>query len=211
MVVTSKQPRSSDLTGFSCGEWTVISHCVGAYWVCRCSCGFATSVYRASLIKGLSTKCKKCGMKHATKHGMYGTKIYRIWNGIKNRCLCKTHHSYPEYGGSGIGMDKEWELFSNFYRDMGDVPDGMSIDRIDGSKGYYKENCRWATPKDQTRNRGNTIKFDIDGVIKPMSEWCEIYGISYTCVRNRIRKGWSYKEAICTIAKPRKPNKPKQE
>lgn len=94
------------------------------------------------------------------KHGMYKTRIYAIWSGMKNRCLCKGFSNYGKYGAKGITVSEDWMDFRNFYRDMGESYfDGATLDRIDNDKGYSKENCRWATYLEQSRNRSNSRLF----------------------------------------------------
>jgi hypothetical protein len=87
------------------------------------------------------------------KHGMTGTRVYRSWWDMKHRCNNVDNRHYKDYGGRGITYCAEWEDFINFYNDMGDMPEGLSLDRIDNNQGYCKENCRWATPKEQASNR----------------------------------------------------------
>lgn len=91
-----------------------------------------------------------------TKHGHSGkspSPTYISWTQMKQRCTNPKFHDYKKYGAVGIGFCKEWESFSAFLADMGERPEGKSLDRIDNSLGYTKENCRWATPKEQTDNR----------------------------------------------------------
>lgn len=81
------------------------------------------------------------------------TPTYQSWRAMKTRCTTKTSSQYHRYGGAGISICSEWLTFENFLADMGERPPGTSIDRIDNTKGYFKENCRWATAKTQARNR----------------------------------------------------------
>ena len=136
----------------------------------RCDCGTEKTVYLYDMQKG---KVKSCGclnqelrVERATTHGMTNTKIHRTWKNIRSRCLNKDNPSFVDYGGRGISICKEWDDFENFYRDMGEVPKGKSIDRIDNSKGYSKENCRWATPQQQSLNKRiyKANKLNITGV-----------------------------------------------
>lgn len=87
------------------------------------------------------------------RHGLTGQKIYVVWTAMKQRCQNKNRADYPRYGGQGITVCKRWQKFDNFYADMGDPPKGMSLDRIDNTKGYKPSNCRWATNSGQTCNR----------------------------------------------------------
>ncbi len=81
---------------------------------------------------------------------------YNSWRAMKARCKYKSHWMYSHYGGNGITYDPRWETFLNFLQDMGERPKGTTLDRIEGDKGYCKENCRWATPAMQAFNRSTT-------------------------------------------------------
>lgn len=86
-------------------------------------------------------------------HGMSGTAEYRVWGNMKSRCQNINHPDYKDYGGRGITVCEEWQLFINFYKDMGKRPDGFVLDRRDNEKGYYKDNCRWVTQAVNLANR----------------------------------------------------------
>lgn len=86
-------------------------------------------------------------------HRKSKTPVHNTWHNMKQRCLNKNHKNYKDYGKRGITVCEKWLTFEGFYEDMGDRPDGMTLDRIDNNKGYFKDNCRWATKKDQARNR----------------------------------------------------------
>jgi hypothetical protein len=100
-------------------------------------------------------------MPHRLKptHGMSRTRTYFIWKQMVARCSNPKLKDYPSYGGRGIAVSEEWRSFENFYRDMGERPPGLSIDRIDNDKGYCKENCKWATRSEQRRNRRDALKY----------------------------------------------------
>lgn len=106
-------------------------------------------------------------------HGYYGTRTYRVWANMKTRCQNTNSTSYPYYGAKGITVCSRWQSFENFLADMGEAPEGRTLDRVDGSKGYSLENCRWATLQQQSWNRkahlGNTS--GVKGVRKERGRW----------------------------------------
>jgi hypothetical protein len=117
------------------------------------------------------------------------------------RCHTPSASGFHKYGAKGLKVCDLWRnSFEEFLKDMGDPPEGLSIDRIDNSKGYFKENCRWATLKEQSRNKTTNIYLTIDGVQKTLVEWVEIYspiyGLKYQTVKDRISRKWDAKEAL---------------
>lgn len=131
-----------------------------------------------------------------TTHGMKSTPTYLSWERMKQRCLNKNHDRYPLYGGRGITICDEWLSFDKFYEEMGDRPDGCSLDRIDSNDGYYKKNCRWATQKEQCRNKRNNTLITCNGVTKCLVEWSEELGIGRTTIKWRLDHGWPVERAL---------------
>lgn len=124
--------------------------------------------------------------KHHEYHGMSTTKTYGVWADMKKRCLNTNYEYYKDYGGRGISISDEWMSFANFYNDMGDKPEGMSIDRVDNNGGYCKENCRWATTKEQGNNKRNTVYVVYNGEIISIGNLSMLIGIHVSLLYRRI-------------------------
>lgn len=108
---------------------------------------------------------------------------------------------YHRYGGRGISVCDRWvgrDGFDNFLSDMGEQPDGLTLDRIDNDKGYSKENCRWVDRKVQNRNTGRNRLIEIEGASKCLEEWAEVSPVSSHCIAKRLRRGWPAKDAVFT-------------
>lgn len=127
------------------------------YWLFKCDCGKEKILRVGSVKNGSIKSCgclrKKLMLKKFRTHGMCTTKIYEIWSSMKKRCLNKNNEHYKDYGGRGITICDKWLKFENFFKDMGEVPKGLTLDRKNNNKGYYKNNCRWANWKQQANNR----------------------------------------------------------
>lgn len=174
------------------------------FWKCLCECGNTKDVSSSCLRTGQTKSCgclfldvaaAKGKAKH--KHGMTETSTYRSWGGMKQRCYNPNNHKYLLYGAIGITVSDDWlNSFEKFLEDMGECPAGMSLDRIDVTKGYCKENCRWATQKQQQNNRRNNVIITIGEKPMTLSEYCEANGLSKDKVQRRLSKGWSQERAV---------------
>lgn len=128
------------------------------FWTCLCDCGNTLSV-RSYCLRKQRTKscgCYKADLDHSQdniKHGMYNTRTYHTWEGMKQRCLNPKATRYPDYGAVGISVCDRWLDFSNFLEDMGERPKGKTLDRINPFGNYEPGNCRWATPLEQQHNQ----------------------------------------------------------
>jgi len=119
-------------------------------------------------------------------HGMYHTPFHNSWRSIKARCKGTSGQSSKrKYFDKGITYCSKWETFKGFCDDMLESYEhGKTVDRIDNSKGYSRDNCRWATPKEQNNNRTNNIIINYEGQEKTLSQWAEYLGVKFSCIRN---------------------------
>ena len=165
--------KCNDLTGQVFGFLRVIERAENArngrvMWLCECSCSEDRVTVRADHLKsGATTSCGCVHKESARLVGKsnlrYGDRdrpnrsrgpTYNSWSAMKRRCTDSLHEKWPIYGGRGISVCDRWlESFENFLEDLGERPAGTSIDRIDNDLGYFKENCKWSTPKEQANNR----------------------------------------------------------
>lgn len=136
----------------------------------------------SSVKNGHSNMCVSCNGKKRPanyRHGKDGSKVYLAWNAMRERCKNKNNPNYKNYGARGITYDERWELFDNFYEDMGEPAKGYTLERIDNERGYYKENCKWATWKEQANNtrRNRLVKYNGDKYT--VSQLADKLGISW--------------------------------
>src|SRR5690606_30184289 len=194
-----------DLTGQQFGDLTVIEYAGSikglAFWKCQCKCGGEKVTRGISLRKGDTTSCGCAFIRTITKHGAtVGSKTseYTVWSGMKHRCLNPDAKFFSHYGGRGITVCERWMKFENFLEAMGPRPKGFTLERIDNSKGYSKENCVWASRKQQSNNNRRNRVIEVDGVSKTATQWAEQRGIRPGTILNRLFKGWSPVEAVST-------------
>jgi len=129
---------------------------------------------------------------------------YQAWQNMRARCNNKNTPYYKNYGGRGITVCKRWDNFKHFYSDMGDRPEGASLDRIDNNKGYSPENCRWATWREQHDNTRKSVKIFYKGKKRNLSEIGRLTGLDPKMLSKRLKRGWSVTDTISR--KPRKKN-----
>lgn len=206
-----------DLTGMKFGALKVLRKDEGktdssksCYWVCECDCGNIVSRRTSTLKlaqKGAMPNCGCIDKKRLLscslsmkKHGMTNTRIFSVWGNMLDRCNNPRNNEYYLYGGRGISVCNEWRNdFKSFYgwaMDNG-YKTGLSIDRIDVNGNYEPSNCRWATIKEQIRNRRNTRFVEVDGKIKTLGEISEEYMVDYAKLYKKVvGKNMNIKDAI---------------
>lgn len=168
-----------------------------------CECGKEKIVKRTHLKSGRVRSCgcmRDDAVRSRAKHGHTSggkfTRAYTAWANMISRCTDKNRPQYDDYGGRGITVCKQWEDFENFLADMGEPPDGMSLDRKDNNKGYCPDNCRWATRKEQSRNKRNNRLVTCNGKTQCVAAWAEESGIDQRTLHDRLSYGWTIDKVV---------------
>lgn len=172
---------------------------------CRCKCGVELNVLNIHLKSGHTQSCG-CWQREATSqsrttHGQCRyyrrSRAYKSWCHMIGRCNNPTDSSYERYGKAGRNVCARWHKYENFFSDMGECPPGLTIERINNKKGYYPENCCWASRKEQSRNTSRNRIITVNGVTGCLSELCEMFHKNYWSTYHRIfRKGWPVNRAF---------------
>ena len=166
---------------------------------CVAECGYCGKQWEVQALGLLRLKSCGCQNLRSAKHGQTDSRAYKTWISMRSRCLKESDPNYFRYGGRGITVCDEWrDDFQAFWAYMGDPPKGMSIDRIDNEKGYEPGNVRWATNKQQMRNRRCNRWLVVDGVKMTLSQAAEELGhVNASSISKRIEKyGMSHEEAV---------------
>lgn len=171
---------------------------------CECDCGGEKIVKMGCLKNGYTSSCGCLWREQAIKniprtHEMSASREYWIWKSMKARCLNPNNASFNRYGGRGISVCERWMKFDNFYSDMGDAPSRLTLDRKDNNGNYEPGNCRWATYKQQQRNRSSNHRIAHNGTTKSMVEWSEDLGISYNTIQGRHSSGYPEQELLSPL------------
>lgn len=188
-------PKFIDLTGQRFGNWLVLKKAISDNhgndrWFCRCGCGLEKVVVGNNLRRGGSQQCSSCAK---IIHGFAKTKLYKVWICMIDRCENSNHLQYEKYGGRGIKICSEWHNFIVFRKWALEhkYKYYLTMDRINNEKGYFPENCRFATSREQQRNRRDNRYLKIGNEVKLLCEWAEKTGINYQVLWQRIKRGWS--------------------
>lgn len=222
MSMISIAPQALDLTGRSFGRLKAMwpakrvkasSGASAIHWLCGCQCGKLSLIVASDLVRADGTRSCGClNKEHASKmgkswlkHGLSGNYLMDAWEGMIARCGDQDHAAYENYGGRGIAVCSRWidgeagkSGFECFADDMGERPsDGHSLDRRKNEKGYYKENCRWATQVEQMRNTRSNLIVTAFGKTACLAEFTGGAGTKYyNMVWQRIKAGWNVELAL---------------
>lgn len=197
--------KFKDITGKKFGRLSVVSFIerknLHTHWNCICDCGNKVITTNNNLSTGHT---KSCGCyqrdevrKRLIKHGMRNTKFFTIWASMRQRCRNKNCPDFKRYGERGIKVCERWNTFLNFKDDMHKSylkhieefgEKDTTIDRINNNGNYSKENCRWATHKEQARNRRNNYFISYKGKVMCLASWAEITKLPQALIWQRIKR-----------------------
>lgn len=200
-----------NLTGNRFGRWTAIDAAEdqitakgyhNKMWKCMCDCGNIKNVRGKTLTSGVSKSCgclqKELLSERASKHHGFGTRLYAIWNSMRQRCNNPNHNAFNNYGGRGIKVCPEWDDYNVFREwalsagyDEEAARGEYTLDRVNVNEGYNPKNCRWANMREQADNRRDTIIVQHDGKQYPLSVWAEILGVKYCTLWKQYKQGKS--------------------
>lgn len=202
---TMNKVYKSALPGERFGRLVVTAVIDGQTRKCLCDCGTETVVLRCNL-KTVNTQSCGCFRKeiepvasitHGQTCGKKWSPTYRVWHGMLQRCLNPKTPRWGDYGGRGITVCAEWQAsFDAFLSDMGERPDGCSIDRIDNDGPYHKANCVWANDTQQARNKRSNRLLTYNGKTQTLAAWAEETSIPYYTLHSRLRRGWTLEKTL---------------
>lgn len=203
-------PTTSSLLGRKFGRLKVIKNgpvlVVGVDQVktktsiCLCDCGKEVRI-RNNCLTSNTTKSCGCFRKEATSrnfktHGLSNTRDYNAWNTMIQRCTNPRVDGYRNYGGRGIRVCNRWRRFENFIKDMGNRPEGLSLERLNNKRNYEPSNCVWATRKSQSRNTRRNIIYTINGTTACLVELCDLFNKNYHTTYDRLKRGLTIEQAF---------------
>jgi hypothetical protein len=200
-----------ELTGQRFGKLTVVGRNTikslsgNTRWDCICDCSKQVTVIGSSLVSGNTSSCGCLQKERATTHGMSNSPEYQSWSTMIRRCTNPDDQAYSDYGRRGITICERWRnSFEAFYQDMGSRPNlYYTLDRRENDKGYYKDNCRWATKQEQANNTRNNVFYEYKGNQYSIQQLIKLpeakeSGVTFKTLDARIRTGgWTIVKAIC--------------
>lgn len=166
-------------------------------FLCRCECGKEIITQRYYLTSGQTKSCGCLALQTRTKHGHCLSNTYSTWQCMKQRCLNPHSESFSNYGSRGITICKQWvNSFEIFLDDMGEAPEGMSIERINNNGNYEPGNCKWATDATQMRNTRRNVFLTVNGVTACLTDLCVHFNLPLSTIKTRLKRGWPIEKAF---------------
>lgn len=164
----------------------------------QCICGKVKVYLLNNIERGRSKSCG-CSQVRPITHGLSKHRLYWIFTSMSDRCKNTKARFYHRYGGRGIKICSEWEHnFKKFYdwAIQNGWQEGLEIDRINNDGNYEPSNCRWATDKEECRNRSTNKIIEFNGEKRCVAEWCELHNITQQVFYKRRKRGWDIKRAL---------------
>ncbi len=203
--VVELKSYSVNIRGQKFGRLTALEPFANArrtlYWLCECDCGVTKLVQGTKLRSGHT---KSCGCLRGevvsganTTHGLSASRTYEVYSGMKKRCLNQNSKSYADYGARGIKICDRWlHSFENFLADMGERPEGHTLERDNNDGPYSPENCRWATRQEQACNTRRNRFITFQGLTLTVDAWERRLRLRPNSVGQRLRRGWDAERAL---------------
>lgn len=203
----SKGKRVKVKPGDRFGRLTIIKEVTGRinkrrYFQCECDCGNIKTIRLDGLTRGKVVSCGCFNLERSveanTKHGLCKDRIYKIWSGMKGRCLNKNNTFYKNYGGRGVTICEEWMDFKVFYKwaKENGYQDNLSIERQNVHGKYEPSNCTWIDMDAQKRNTTVTKRITFDGKTQTMRQWASDIGVHSSTLCRRFKSGMTIKQAL---------------
>lgn len=207
---TQLHPRTIDITGQRFGRLLVVSFSYmknrHAFWNCLCDCGNECQIRGGRLRNGDTKSCGCFQIEQSIKrnctNGLSYHPLRKMYQSMITRCYNPNVKDYHNYGGRGITVCARWrDSFANFLEDMGERPEGYTLDRIDNDGSYSPENCRWASLLQQGNNKRSNRFLLYNGKNLTMQQWSTLTGINKVTISRRIRSGWSIERTLTEPAR----------
>lgn len=188
-----------DLSGLKFGRLTVLNFhdkkSNRVRWLCKCECGKVKPVYAKLLKSGNAVSCgcfqKEIASKNSKTHGKSKTRIYYIWQNIKDRCHNPNSKNYKNYGGRGIKLYNDWNIFEEFekWAMSNGYEENLTIERINVNGNYEPLNCTWIPLSLQSMNKRSTVNIEFNGETKTLSEWARYFKVSHSTIQYHVKMG----------------------
>lgn len=188
-------PKTLNVDGHIYNRLTIISRVGRRKALCRCECG---NEIIAQLYNVKNGHTKSCGCFKLERspvinktHGMRRTPTYKSWSCMRARCNNPKNADYKNYGARGITCHQSWDSFESFFSDMGEKPDGTTLERMNNDGNYEPGNCRWATKREQALNRRTSRFVTAHGRTMTLKEWADVTGLTYILLYKKFsRRGF---------------------
>jgi hypothetical protein len=197
-------PSWIDITGQTINGWKALEYVGHELWRCSCpKCGMVL-LKKSSELRHLKNMagCKKCEKKtHGHTVNGIKSKPFKVWESMNERCFNPNCSCYFRYGGRGITVCDRWRRFENFFSDMGNPPNGKSLNRKDNNGNYCPDNCEWATAKEQGNNRSDNLILLVNGQKMTGTQAAAYFGYHPASLHRMLRKnGVSRKTTFVRLA-----------